>query len=399
MPLFRREKRALGDPGNPLIPARPDGRTTAGIMVNADTSMTLSACWASIRLRADLISTTPIKSFRESAGLPVPINTPPLLLAPGGERVTPEEWLFMRQVSLDTNGNAFGQIVRTDGFGFPLQIELIPPDMVGVFRDKNGRVGFRVAGKVVEDPKTIYHERAFVVPGELRGLSPIAYAARSIGVALAAERFGADWFADGGHPSAILSTTQRIDETQAKTIKRRFLSSVQGREPAVLGAGITYTPIQIAPNESQFIEAMRWGVEQIARIYGVPPEMIGGSSGSTMTYANIEQRGLDFLNYGMGATFARAERNLSRLLPTRQFVRYDMKALLRNDTESRYKTHAIGVAAKFLTPDEAREQEDLLPLTQEQKDVLELVPLTITPDGNAKAVKKPGDAGTSPEEN
>lgn len=388
MGLFsRRESRNIGDIGNPLIPQRPDGRTTAGVIVTADTAMTLSAVWACVRLRADLVSTLPLVPYRLSAGEPVEIPAPQLLTAPGGEGISTEEWLYQTQVSLDLRGNAYGIVTARDGFGFPLTIELVHPDLVLVGRDSvTGRPVYRIAGKEYA-PADVYHERQFTAPGNLLGLSPVMYHARALGVALAAEKFGADWFADGAHPSSVLTTDQKVDESQAKTIKNRFIEAIRGsREPLVLGSGVKYQAIQVSPNESQFLETMRYSSEQVGRIYGVPPEMIGGSSGNSMTYANVEQRSIDFLTYGIGPTLVRRERALSRLLPSRQFVRYDLKALLRTDVETRYKSHAIGIAAKFLDPDEARHEEGLPALTDAQKKVLELIPMTVSPTGLPKSV-------------
>lgn len=378
------ERRYIGDIGNPLIPQRPDGRTTAGVVVTADSAMTLSAMWACVRLRADLASTLPLLPYRDVNGEAVQITPPPLLAAPGGERMCLEEWLYQTQVSLDLRGNSFGVIVARDGLGFPKQIELVHPDLVNVAQLPSGELRYRIAGKDIA-AEDVYHERQFTVPGQILGLSPVLYHARTIGVGLAAEKFGADWFSDGAHPSSVLMSDQKIDESQARTIKARFTAALRGnREPAVLGAGLKYQAIQVSANESQFLDTMRYSVAQVARIYGIPPEMVGGSSGSSMTYANIEQRSIDFLVYGIGPTLVRRERAFSRMLPTRQYVRYDLKALLRTDAETRYRTHALGIAAKFLTPDEARHDENLPPLTAEQKAVLELVPLAVAPSGKPK---------------
>lgn len=402
MSLWRpaRERRALGDIGNPLIPARPDSRATAGVYVTPDTAMTLASVWACVRLRADLVSTLPLVCYRDDpSGVPQEIPPTPFLQAPGGARVTLDEWLYMSQVSLDLRGNAFGIIKNRDGFGYPTQIELLHPDMVVVtVSPTTGAYSYLVAGREV-NPDDVYHERQFVSPGEPLGLSPITYHARTIGVALAAERFGADWFADGAHPSAILQTDQRIDDKDAKTLKQRFIEAARGsREPMVLGAGVKYQAIQVTPNESQFLDTMRYSATQVARIFGITPEYIGGDSGASMQYTNVEARALDLLRYGMGPTFVRREKAISRILPGNAYVRYDLKELLRTDAETRYKTHAIGIAAKFLAPDEARSEEGKPPLTAAQKAVLDLVPLTVTPMGTPKALPNPatGDDGEEP---
>ena len=390
------ELRSIGDIGQPLLPSRADARQTAGVIVTPDTAMTLGAVWACVRLRADLVSTLPLDAYRMVGGQPVPMDAPPLLANPGGQGVSTEDWFYQTQVSLDLRGNAFGVVATRDGMGYPTQIELVHPDLCRVSRNADGELVYRIAGSTVATAD-VYHERQFLSPGNPLGLSPVTYAARSMGMALAAEKFGADWFQDGAHPSSVLTTDQKIDESQARTIKNRFIEAVRGnREPVVLGAGIKYQAISVAANESQFLEAMRWGVQQIARVYGVPAELIGGDTARGMAYVNVEQRSSDFLTYGIGPTLTRRERAFSRLLPPRQEVRYNLKALLRADAETRFKTHAIGIAGKFLTPDEARHEENMPPLNDEQQKVLDLIPLTVTPMGAVKVLPPGAPPKTSP---
>lgn len=381
-----RESRSIGDQGNPLIPSRTDARGTAGVVVTTDTALTHSTVWACVRLRADIVSTLPITTFRtDGNGRRIEFPNPPVIVNPGGSTLDRHEWLYASQVSLDLRGNAFGRILARDGFGFPKVVELLHPDMVSVNLDRQtGRLVYRVAGAIVAG-EDIWHERANSFPGAPLGLSVIEYAARTIGVALAAEKFGADWFGDGAHPSSVLTTDQRVDESQAKTIKNRFMSAMRGnREPLVLGNGVKYEAIQVSPDESQFLETMGYSTQQVCRFFGVPPELVGGESGSSMTYSNVEQRSIDFLTYGIGPTLVRREAALSRMLPAGQSAIFDVNALLRTDLETRYKASAIGIAAKFLDPDEVRHDEGRLPLTAKQKATLALVPLEVTPAGTPK---------------
>jgi HK97 family phage portal protein len=392
------EQRNIGDIGNPLIPQRPDSRTTAGIIVTPDSALTLSALWRCVTLRADMASTLPIDAYRSVGDVDIKITKPGLLRSPGGATMSPEEWFYATQVSLDLRGNAYGIYATVDGFGYPTAIELLHPDQVLVKRDKDGHRVYLVNGKQV-DATRMYHERQFTFPGNLTGLSPVSYHARTLGIGLAAEKFGADWFNDGAHPSSVLMTDRSVDDSQAKTIKAKFVEAVRGtREPLILGLGVKYQAIQVAPNESQFLETMRYGAVQVARIFGVRPERIGESGGSSMTYANVEQAGIDDLTYGFGPMFARREAAFSRMLPSQQFVRYNLKALLRADAETRFKTHAIGIAGKFWTPDEARAEEGEPPLTKAQKDELGLIPLTVTPMGMPKALPNPPATPTSGED-
>jgi HK97 family phage portal protein len=343
--------------------------------VTFNSALSVPAVWACVRIRADIISTLPVDVYLrrpgQTEGTPQP--TPLILSTPAANNVDITEWLYASQVSLDLRGNAYGIIVDRDGFGNPLQIELVHPDTVTV-NLRNGEWVYRVKGKRVPSID-VWHERQHVVPGSIVGLSPIQEAASSIGVALAAENYGAEWFGSGSHPDAILTNKdlEELPQKDAAIIKERFIGSVTRGEPAVLAGGWEYQSIQLSPAEAQFIESQRWSLAQIARLFGVAPEMIGGEAGNSLVYANVEQRAIDFLTYGIGPTIARRERALSRLVPSRQYVKLNTGALLKTDLITRYRAYAIGIAAHFLHPDEARGTEDMKPLTAEQKADLDAI--------------------------
>lgn len=364
------------------LPSRE--RNSAGANVTFDRALTLPAVWACVRLRADLVSSMPVDAFRRKPdGTQVEIPKPLILTTPGGNRVDLCEWLYQGQMALDLRGNNVGLIVDRDSLSLPRQIELVHPDAVAVRRNaKTGLVEYRIGGTTYPS-SDVWHERANTVPGRLTGLSPIAFAATAIGVALSSEKFGADWFADGAHPSAVLASDKDLNDpsgSKARLVKDRFMAALQGtREPVVLGMGLKYQAIQVNPNESQFLDTMRWGVQQVARLFGVPPELIGGDSGSSMTYANVEQRSLDFLTYGLGPTLARRERALSTLLPRPQYAKFNAAALLRTDLKTRFSAYQIAIGSKFMHPDEARAFEDWAPLSDDQKADLASAPAAPQP--------------------
>ena len=370
-------KRDLGDPGDLLVPSRATSRGTAGQRVDWETSLTIPGVWSAVQLRASILSTLPVDVFlrRPGSGVPQAMATPTILTTPSGNGLDITDWLFASQVSLDLRGNAFGQVLDRDGFGYPTQIELVHPDKVTIRKRFDGAYVYRINGTRVPT-EDVWHERAFVAPGSIVGLSPIKYAATTMGVALAAEEYGADWFGTGSHPSSILTNPdlEELEEDDAATVKERFIGSVSRNEPAVLSGGWKYQAIQLSPGEAQFIETQRWTLNQVARLFGVPPEMIGGEAGNSLTYANVEQRGLDFTAFNIGPTIFRRERALSKLVPRAQFVKLNEGALLRTDLLTRYRAYSIAVKAQFLHPDEAREKEDLPPLTAAQKeDLAEMV--------------------------
>jgi HK97 family phage portal protein len=392
----RRERRALGDVGDQIVPSRQRSiRTTAGQSVTQDRALSLSVVWDCVRLRADIVSTLPLRQYRALGDSAMPMPLAKFFTTPGGNKVGMEEWLYSGQVALDLRGNNFGKIVARDGLGKPVQIELLHPDSVkGWIDNKTGKFWYKIDGKKV-DAYDVWHEKAFTMPGQIFGLSPLEYAASTMGIAMAAREFGAQWFADGAHPTAILSTDKPIDEQAAKTIKKRFMAALNGtREPVVLGLGVKYQAISVNANESQFLETIKASGQDVCRFFGMPPEMVGLDSGASMTYTNVEQRGIDLKAYRIGPTLVRRERQMSReILAAPHHVRFDADALARTDLLTRYKAYALAEHGGWIDTDEIRDAEKMPPMTDEQRArIAERVvkpPLAITPsstdDGGTNA--------------
>jgi HK97 family phage portal protein len=386
MSFVRRERRQWTP--EPFVPPFPGG---PGPAPGLDGALSLSAVWACVRLLADVVSMMPLHAYTIKAGVRVPAPDPPLLLKPSADANTPE-WIYMVVTSLMLRGNCYGQVVRRDTQLYPSQIELYNPDRVACRTGVDGSVTYTANGAVVPN-QNIMHLRAYRMAGSPTGLSPIKYAAATIGRGLAIQDFTLGYFTDAPHPQSVMTSDQPIDDEQARTIKERIMNRVRGREPLVLGAGLTYAPLSVSPEESQFIATQKLGVAEIARIYGVPPEMIAAEAGNSMTYANMEQKGIDFLTYAIQPWLTRLEAGLSALMPGQRHVRFDPSVLLRTDLETQMKATAIGIASKQMTPDEARAMRDEPPLTDDDKAILELVPLTVGPTGTPKPVS--GAAGAA----
>ena len=360
MAWFKREERATNLETAFLPTTTTNVHTWAGQDVSPDAALRLSSVWACVRLLTDTISSMPVDVYR--VGTLDPLPTPAVIASPAAGKPL-HEWLAEALNSLLLRGNAYGLITARSGATLlPSQVEMLHPDLVSAVRTGDGRVEWRVGGTVV-DKSELLHIRAHPRPGYPLGLSPVEYAAQTIGLGLAVEKFGAQFFADGCQPSGILKTDQQLDPGKARTLQQSWIASRQNnRLPAVLSGDLSYTSVSIAPEESQFIESRRLTVSDVARVFGVPPEMIGGEAGGSLTYANVEQRSLDFLTYCVSPWLVRLEYALASLLPKNQYVKFNAGALLRADTKHRYEAHAIALTAGFLTVDEVRAIEDLPPL-------------------------------------
>jgi HK97 family phage portal protein len=358
----RTQDRALWQVGD----IYPPGRYLAdrsGVPVTPDTALRLSAVWGCVRLLADVVSELPVHVFAK--GTRDEVDPPPVLVTPAAGTDLPD-WLWQHMISYLLRGNVMGLVVDRVGLTRPSQVELVNPDRVTPQVDQGDQsVTWRLDGREI-DTADLWHRRAYPVPGQPLGLSPIGYAAGSIGLGLAAQDFGAKFFADDGTPTGVLTSDMHLTSTQADEISARWRALRSGdRRTAVLGSNLKYQAISIPPEESQFLETQKFGVQQICRLYGVPPEMVASDSGASMTYANVESRDLSLLKYSVQPWLGRLERAMNTLLPRAQYCKFNTAALLRSDLASRYSSYAIGLDNGFLTVDEVRELEDREPLPPE----------------------------------
>ena len=370
MGLFRRsgvEERGFS--ASDVIALMNDRRRSGSMppSVTTESAMRLSAVWACVRLLAGLGSTLPLDQQRRRDGLTVDVPRSVLFDRPQ-PGTTLSTWLYQVWSSMLTAGNAYGLVTAIGANGWPTTVELLDPSVVQWRADEQrGWVVTVDRQEVQRWPEgPLWHVPIFTMPGAPFGLSPIQNAKQTIAGGLSAERFGTDFFTGGGTPNAILYSDSELTQEQAQGIKSAFVSSTAGnREPAVMGAGLRYERISVAPDEAQFLDQQRFTVEQIARIYGVFPEMIGGAtSGSSVTYANREQRAADFLTFGLMPYLIALEDGLSGLVPGPNRVKFNVDGVLRSDLKTRYEAHAIGIDSGFLTVDEVRQLEDRPPLPE-----------------------------------
>jgi HK97 family phage portal protein len=353
---WTRHDRALFNIGD-----MPVSSTYAAVPVNPTTAMQHSAVWACVNLIAGSISTLPLAAYRRGEREPLP-DLPPILRTPAAGWSLPD-FTYAALQSLLLRGNAYGLIVDRAGAGLlPAQVELLAPDRVTV--ETNSRIIWRIDGQEV-DPASIWHVKAFTAPGQVLGLSPIQHARQAIGLGLGAEKFAAKFFGESAIPSGLLTTDQHINHSDAVDLKEGWKQLHGGRRDiAVLGYGAKFQAISVSPEESQFLETTQANVRTIARYFAVQPELIGADSGGSLTYANVEQRALDFLTFGLRPWLVRLETALSALLSSTTTVKFNAAALVRTDLLTRYQAHEVGIRAGFLTVNEARDLEDRPPLPE-----------------------------------
>lgn len=369
MSLFRRSAHigAFVDPYRPPPNSSRLGATGTG------SALRVSAVWACLRLRADLISTLPVDVFRTVEDRSVEVPKPSMMINPAAGTLW-NEWLYATQLDLDRYGNAFGTIVARDGAGRPAQIELSDASEWSVRRTVGGPVEYRHRGQLVTTAD-VWHERQFVVAGLPVGLSPIAYAAYSVQHNLSAQQFALTWFDSGASPAGTLKNKAKIIEADdAATMKERFRVATQNRDIFVTGSDWEYTPAASAASDAKFLDSIRATSSDICRFFGVPGDVIDVASDakSAVTYANVTQRNLQLLTLNLGPAITRRELAFSaRLVAAPRFVKFNVDALLRMDAKSKVELIASSITTRIMTPDEGRALLDRAPLTGADYDQFE----------------------------
>ena len=383
--FFRREKRAITDL-DAFVSAYSSygGRLTSSTAapVTRTTSLQSSVTWACQRLRADLISTTPLDVFRAQGTGRIEVPKPAVLVSPDG-KIDITEWLASSQMDLDAVGNTFALILSRDRLGKPAMLEPLPVESV-VVRVREGVVSYEVGGSKV-DTADVWHERQFTTSGSPVGLSPLAFGVLAMGGYLSAQQFAADWFSGSAIPAAhFKNVAKEVTAEQSTLIKARFNEMLTTGGLLVTGNDWEYSMVGAKASESGFAEMLKLSALDLCRFYGVPADLVDVESTSgSITYANVTQRNLQLLTLNLGPVFVRRERAFSNgLTPRGQFVKFNTDALLRMDPSTRSALYAEGIDSRRLTVTEARALENQPPLTPEDEaEFARLFPAKTTPTG------------------
>ena len=383
------------------------GPTAAGKSVNERSAMQLTAVYACVRILAEGIAGLPLHLYKcgKNGSREKVVDHPLYFLL--HDEPNPEMTSFVFRETLMTHlllwGNAYAQIIR-DGRGVVVALYPLMPDRMRVDRDENGQIYYRYQlradeshlekpGTVDLSPKDVLHIPALGFDGLVR-YSPIAMARNSIGMAIACEDFGASFFRNGAAPSGVLEHpgVLKNPEKLRDAWEAQYGGSRNSGRVAVLEEGMKFNPIAIPPEQAQFLETRKFQVDEIARIFHVPPHMIGDLERST--FSNIEQQSLEFVKYTLNPWVCRWEQALTRSLLSpkekREYsIKFNVDGLLRGDYQSRMNGYAVGRQNGWMSANDIRELENMDKISEEQGGDLYLV------NGN---MIKMTDAATNPRE-
>ncbi len=360
------------------------GGSTSGKNVNERSAMQMTAVYSCVRILSEAVAGLPLHLYRytDEGGKEKAVDHSLYFLL--HDEPNPEMTSFVFRETLMTHlllwGNAYAQIIR-NGKGEVIALYPLMPNRMTVDRDEKGGLIYKyntskddaptMKGSIVTlKPLDVLHIPGLGFDG-LVGYSPIAMAKNAIGMAIACEEYGAKFFANGATPGGILEHpgTVKDPERVRDSWHSAFGGSSNANKVAVLEEGMKYTPISISPEQAQFLETRKFQINEIARIFRVPPHMVGDLEKSS--FSNIEQQSLEFVKYTLDPWVCRWEQAMVRSLlsPTDKkiyFVKFNVDGLLRGDYQSRMNGYATARQNGWMSANDIRELEnlDLIPTEQ-----------------------------------
>lgn len=337
------------------------GGTLGGPPVSQDRALRLAPVYAAHRHLADNISTLPLKAYRKVFDKREPMRMPLLFqfLADDGTLV---DWITQAVLSLASQGNAIGLITNLDDMGFPTGVMWRPRVEFEVDDDSNiARPQWYWNGRKI-DRSEIVHVPWLKIPGKTLGLSPLEAAMLTVESGLKAQEFGNDWFAAGGvPPGTFKNVAKTVNQEESAKIKTRLVQAIKSRQPIVYGSDWDFTPISIPPEQAQFVESQKLTANQIASIYGIAPEEVGGEPANSLTYNTEELRQTRTLA-NLRPWLVRLEWGFSNLMPEWQYVKFNADATIRSDLKSRHSVYQVDRQIGLMSINEIRALEDLPPI-------------------------------------
>lgn len=347
---------------------------SSGQVVNRDTALRLITVYTCVRIIAEAIGALPLQVFRRGERgrheLQLPLDQV-IWGRPNPEMSRPTFWeICVGHCVL--SGNAYIYKVR-NGLGQIAELWPVDPRSVTVRRDKDTKRKLFVIAGDTYTRDDICHIPAWGIDG-MTGLSPIAQAREALGIALGAEQGSATFYAQGSTVSGVITTTQELNDQQATELQRRWQKMHAGarnfHKVGVFGNGATWQQVGLSPADAQFLDARKYSVEEIARLFRVPPHMLGDVDRSTSWGRGLEEQQQAFVTYTLMPWLSRFEAAITdELLPVSdRYAKFDLDSLLRGKAIERAQFYHLMRVAGIYSKNDARLEEDMPPIT--------------TPDGN-----------------
>jgi HK97 family phage portal protein len=354
------ERRSAGGAFQRLFAAGAltDRPSPTGIHITEETALRLSAVSAATMLIAETISTLPVDQFIRIDGQRRPVR--PRESWVGNPSLTLPRTTFWHQVvtSLLLDGNAFVRITR-DSRGMIEDLTVLNPTHVEVLDD-----GYRLNSQVFLRRMDVLHLTEMLLPGEKRGVSRIKQAKDTLGLGLALEEYAGRFFGNGAYAGVVLEVPHELTREQAEEVQASWEAKHRGlgrsHRPAVLMNGMKAQQLTVNPADSQMLDQRRFAIEEIARIFRVPPFMLGVTTPGSVSYSSVEQQMLYFTQHTIQPRVQALEDSFSRLLLNEEsFIKFNLNSLVRADLATRTESYSKALLAGYMSVNEIRALEDM----------------------------------------
>ena len=365
-------------------------RTASGEAVTYDTALTLSAVYAAIRLLSDSVSTLSLDVLYRSNGSDKKFRPLPSWVLSMSPELRNHEILGQVVTSLLLDGNAYLATLR-DGTGRVLSLSVLDPTDItaNLTTDEDGiqRLTFtstKAAG-VTLTSRDITMVRGLMKPGQITGVSPITAAREFIGLGIATQKFGAAFFGNGATPGSVIEVPGQLSPEGAQSLKTAWndvhKGSGNGSRLAVLTESAKFSKISLSPEDSQFLETRQATVQDVARLYGVPPHLLADASGSTSWGSGLHEQNVAFSQYSLRPLVTRVEAALTSIMRSEgiavAYARFDLESM-RRVTADRWASYSTAIQTGVLSIDEVRAYEGLAALPNDL-GTKHYVPLNLAP--------------------
>jgi HK97 family phage portal protein len=342
--------------------------TWAGTVVNQKNALEIGAAYACVRLLSDTISTLPVDTFIRRDGNRLPYRPRPAWVyepeGPGSSRI---EYYKQIVVSMLLSHGAVVQILR-NGNGEIVALQPLDPTRVDIRRNRETRLREFVidGGQAILPGEDVLYIPEMRRPGSLKGVSRVDELKQTLGLAKALDEFASRYFSNGANTSGMIEFPGNLTQEQAKDLVDAFEAGHKGlkkaHRPGVLSGGAKFVKTGSDGEQAQMLQSRMFAVEEVARVFRVPPHMIGLTAPGTQSYASVEANAIQFTRYSLTPLIAAIEEAHNRLLPGDVFLRVNMDGLLRGDSATQAQVFSTALQAGYMSVNEARGLMDLRPV-------------------------------------
>ena len=373
--------------------------TSAGINVDPDVALSLTAVYSAVNILANAVASLPVHAYRKTKSYRQILEQQPPWLDKVSGMVNPEtdqfEFIHRVMTSLLLYGNAYMVITDRDRQGYPSELYNVHPDDITIQR-RDGTVIYTIINQGKDDTPlkrytsknptgTIIHIKAFADGDDLKGISPIDNCKEALGFGKAVELFGSRFFENGTNLSGVIEIDQTPTEEQLRQFMETWDKHHKGvnksHRPGILTGGAKWRNISLPPDQAQFIDSRRFSIEEVARIFNVPLFLLNEHTKQTSWGSGLEEQNKAFIQYSVTPWLTRLELTLNQLLPRGQFVKFDLNGYLRGNAKDRVEVYNKLRMLGVLTANDIRALEDMSPIEDPGIGDTYLIPLNMQIQG------------------